>query len=536
MRRSLSGVPMVPRHHRVPHHASMYALRMYGQARTIFGLFKRKPKAEAPVAPPPVLGPDNLFHKLSESPIPSMRARGERIRSLAPCPVSMSKYGVRRLVNFECPDCGWPTHFSEKEWKEDTEHGRYVARLREANEDEHDLRSGRPMTEFQLPRDQTAEAAINLSGWDQFFYTRDFPSIESERSKRHVSKLLTFPLTIVGALHEFSPYTRRNSRLTHEGLRSLTPLRQTLHPELGSKPQLDAVRVFVVGARAEATLPPDVWNQISYVFPNVPIHVILIGPEAAIPPKHVPNPWNHPAYKERAASFPFPSRSIAVSEGLTLTVIQTTYEKVHALFEPFDPYTDVFFAFAPGFGFPSVIAVEEQARLRAEEREDERKMQEARDTYYAKNAPSEEAPQVAFRPTEVAKNPAGGDVPSDEPAPAVVAMRPSKNSFTALQTAPVVQAQREWAQAIGQLLSTRCALFVSGFSPADVERDVLAFESVEGVSGEFDWLLTPGENVFASQQWAIADFDPRVAVKANWGLWAVRGKRYDILGPQWDPL
>ena len=206
-----------------------------------------------------------------------------------------------------------------------------------------------------------------------------------------------------------------------------------------------------------------------------------------------------------------------MSEGLTLTVIQTTYEKVHALFEPFDPYTDVFFAFAPGFGFPSVIAVEEQARLRAEEREDERKMQEARDTYYA-------------------KNPAGGDVPSDEPAPAVVAMRPSKNNFTALQTAPVVQAQREWAQAIGQLLSTRCALFVSGFSPADVERDVLAFESVEGVSGEFDWLLTPGENVFASQQWAIADFDPRVAVKANWGLWAVRGKRYDILGPQWDPL
>ena len=278
------------------------------------------------------------------------------------------------------------------------------------------------------------------------------------------------------------------------------------------------------------------WNQISYVFPNVPIHVILIGPEAAIPPKHVPNPWNHPAYKERAASFPFPSRSIAVSEGLTLTIVQTTYEKVHALFEPFDPYTDVFFAFAPGFGFPSVIAVEEQARLRAEEREDERKMQEARDTYYAKNAPSEEAPQVAFRPTEVAKNPAGGDVPSDEPAPAVVAMRPSKNNFTALQTAPVVQAQREWAQAIGQLLSTRCALFVSGFSPADVERDVLAFESVEGVSGEFDWLLTPGENVFASQQWAIADFDPRVAVKANWGLWAVRGKRYDILGPQWDPL
>lgn len=490
------------------------AMCVRGQTRTFFGLFKRKPTAtksqdRSAVPPPPVLAPDNLFHKLSESPIPSMRARGDRIRSLAPCPVSMSKYGVRRLVNFECPDCGWPTHYSENEWKEDSEHARYVPRLREANEDEHDLRSGRPMTEFQLPREQPSEAAVNLSGWDQFFYTRNFRSIESDRSKRHVSKLLTFPLTIVGALHEHSPYTRRNSRLTHEGLRSLAPLRQTLHPELGARPRLDPVRIFVVGARAESTLPPDVWNQIAYVFPNVPIHVILIGPEVAIAPKHVPNPWNHPMYKERAASFPFPSRSIAVSDGLTLTAIQTTYETVHLLFEPFDPYTDVFFAFAPGFGFPSVIAVEEQARLRAEERDEERKMQEARETYHAKNAPTDEepvAPQTGFRPTEVAKNPAGGDVPSDEPAPAVVAMRPAKGQFTSLQTAPIVQAQREWAQALGQLLSTRCALYISGFSPADVERDVLAFESVDGVSGEFDWLVTPGENVFASQQWAIGSY------------------------------
>ena len=26
-----------------------------------------------------------------------------------------------------------------------------------------------------------------------------------------------------------------------------------------------------------------------------------------------------------------------------------------------------------------------------------------------------------------------------------------------------------------------------------------------------------------------ADFDPRVAVKANWGIWAVRGKNYNIV-------
>ncbi|WFD42421.1 translational activator for mitochondrial COX1 [Malassezia psittaci] len=509
--------------------------------RSLFGLFKQRSatKKPDPTARPPILEEDDLFHKLSESPIPAMRARGERIRTLAPCPVSMSKYGIRRLVNFECPDCGWPTHYSHEMWLEDPDHAQYVPRLREANEDEHDLRSGRPMTEFQLPRDQPSEEVVNLSGWDQLFYTRNFPSIDSERSKRHVSKLLTFPMTVVGALHENSPYTRRSTRLTHEGLRSLAPLRKTMHPELGAKPNLDPVRIFVVGARAEATLPPEVWRQIEYNFPKAPIHVIMIGPEAPIQPKTMSGSWNSPSYKERAVNFPFPARSIAVSPGLTITVIQATYERVHPFMEPFDPYTDAFFAFAPGFGFPSEIAVEETARLRAEEREDERKMKAARETFYAKHAPvsdetMESVPNSGYRPSEVAKNPAGGDTPAAEPDPEVMAFRPKQGQFTAVQTAPIVQAQREWAQSLGQILSTRCPLFISGFSPADVERDVLAFESVDGVSGEFDWLLTPGENAFSSQQWAIADFDTRIAVKANWGLWAVRGKRYDILGPQWE--
>ncbi|KAI3626108.1 hypothetical protein CBS9595_001469 [Malassezia furfur] len=539
MRVLAHSAPMLARCRAAPADAQ----RLAQQKRTLFGLFKRRTPTKVPdatAARPPILEQDDLFHKLSESPIPAMRARGERIRTLAPCPVSMAKYGIRRLVNYECPECGWPTHYSREMWLEDTEHAQYVPRLREANEDEHDLRSGRPMTEFQLPREQPSEEVVNLSGWDQLFYTRNFPSIDSERSKRHVSKLLTFPMTIVGALHENSPYTRRSSRLTHEGLRSLAPLRQTLHPELGAKPSMDPVRIFVVGARAEATLPPEVWRQIEYNFPKVPIHVVMIGPEAPIQPKNAPSPWNSPSYKERAVNFPFPARSIAVSPGLTLTAIQATYERVHPYLEPFDPYTDVFFAFAPGFGFPSEIAVEESARLRAEEREDERRMQAARDTFYAKNAPvpgeptEGPIPNSGYRPSEVAKNPAGGDTPAAEPDPEVMAFRPKQGNFTSLQAAPIVQAQREWAQSLGQILSTRCPLYISGFSPADVERDVLAFESVDGVSGEFDWLLTPGENAFSSQQWAIADFDTRIAVKANWGLWAVRGKRYDILGPQWE--
>ncbi|KAN0064770.1 translational activator for mitochondrial COX1 [Thecaphora frezii] len=578
---SSSAYPTLHHHHQHHH-----------QRRSLFGfsLFGSKSKSAdkpnpfaAPQRRPPILSQDNLFHPFSKSPIPAIRARGERIRSLAPCPVSMSKYKVRRLVNFECPDCGWPTHYSEKEWAEDTEHAKYVARLREANEDEHDLRSGREMHEFKLPGPQGFEETINMSGWDVFFYTRNFNSIESDRSRRHVSKLLTFPTTVGAVIHENSPYTRRSRRLTHEGLRSMIALRQTLHPKAGDKPSLDVMRIFVVGARAEASLPPAVWDQLTYMFPNVPFHIYLIGPEAPLPDDKQlelqrgrgggssgngsvggesagPGSGGISMHKGRTrkSNFGVPSRTVVVSEGLTMTTIQAKYEEVHAQFEPFDPYTDVFFAFSPGFGFPSQVAVEEAARARQEERDEERRMTAARSTYHAAGAESTEASaaqaadevvdEVAAQMAEqqheqrvtshgttatytvdASAQPAGGDVPAQEPAPMFVA--PRGDSFTALTTAPVVQAQREWAKALGQILSTRCALVATGFSPADVERDVLAFESVEGVRGEFDWLITPGENVFASQQWAVADFDPRVAVKANWGLWAVRGKRYDIQGP-----
>ncbi|KDN52744.1 hypothetical protein K437DRAFT_253945 [Tilletiaria anomala UBC 951] len=518
------------------------------QQRSLFGLSfgKKSSAAEQETAFPrrqPILSQDDLFHPLSKSPIPAMQARGERVRALAPCPVSMARDGVRRPVRFECPDCGWPTHYSEKEWREDPEHGKYVTRLREANEDEHDLRSGREMHEFKLPGPQGFEEVINMSNWDVFFYTRNFTSIETERSRRHVSKLLTFPCTVSGVIHENSPYTKRSSRLTHEGLRSMIALRQTLHPQVGEKPSLDVVRIFVVGARAEATLPPAVWDQLTYCFPGVPLHVFLIGPEAVIPvdPLHpagpavsekdkidmnavTGGPQHVSAHKNRLrkANWGVPSRSLVVSEGLTLTTLQCNYEQVHAQLEPFDPYTDVFFAFSPGFGFPSQVAVDEMAQARLEEEQDAKRTKEARETYYAGAAGNQH-----LRSVEPDAAPAGGDVPAREPPPAVP--RYTTDPLTSLTTAPIVQAQREWALAIQQILSTKCALISTGFSPADVERDVLAFESVEGVRGEFEWLITPGENVFASQQWAVADFDPRVAVKANWGLWAVRGKAYPVM-------
>ncbi|UZJ55487.1 hypothetical protein CBS101457_004807 [Exobasidium rhododendri] len=497
------------------------------QQRDLFGFsFGKKKEAPSSAARKTLLGQDDLFHMFSKSPIPAMRARGERVRALAPCPVTLNRDGVRKLVQFESPECGWPTHYSEKEYLEDTEHGKYAPRLREANEDEHDLRSGREMSEFQLPGQQGFEEVINFSSWDIYFYTRNHTSIETDRSRRHLSKLLTFPCSIAGALHENSPYTKRNRRLTHEGLRSLVALRQTLHPALGAKPSLDVMRIFVVGARAESSLPPAVWDQLSFMFPGVPLHIFLIGPEATVLGDSPGTSTSNHRGRLRSSNYGVPSKTVTISEGLTLTTCKCNYEDIHSQLEPFDPYTDVFFTFSPGFGFPSIVGQEEVNRARWEARDEEERMARARETYHAGAG---KAPPSTINLDEM--QPQGGEVPSAEPVPrpALTSSEMPMGAYSSLTTAPIVQAQREWRNALGQILSTKCALISTGFSPADIERDILAFESVDGIQGEFEWLINPGENAFASQQWAVADFDPRVAVKANWGLWAVRGKSYNVV-------
>ena len=120
--------------------------------------FARKFKLATPERT--VLGEDDLFHPFSESPFPAVKARGEAIRSLAPCPICSSAHGSHMhndvgkkpsAVKFECPDCGWPTHCSREHWEMDRDHAKFCSRLREVNEDEHDLRSGRRIHEFELP-------------------------------------------------------------------------------------------------------------------------------------------------------------------------------------------------------------------------------------------------------------------------------------------------------------------------------------------------------------------------------------------------
>lgn len=197
-----------------------------------------------------LLQPNNLFHSFSNSPSPAIRRRAAFMKQHAYCP-HPSHQRTRQPstpmdpenrkpapgnaeaaealppahVRFECPDCGIPVTCCQEHWEEDFEsHLEVCDTLRQINEDDHDLHSGRFFPEFDYPEDQRAEEfVINMSNWDTFLYTRDFGAINEARPMRQVTRLLTYPITIASVLHELSPYSMRTEgRLTAEGLRSFS--------------------------------------------------------------------------------------------------------------------------------------------------------------------------------------------------------------------------------------------------------------------------------------------------------------------------
>ena len=271
------------------------------------------------------------------------------------------------------------------------------------------------------------------------------------------------------------------------------------------------MRIFILGARAESSLPPHVWEQLTLLFPAALFHLYFIGPQVSLPkkasashtanpspetvsqstdtsgspraedlassespkpeeekPVYLPNVFEPPtpapiALHKRTRSsierYGVPSYTVAYTPQLTITGMQCNYHEVHAQFQDtFDPYTDLFFMFSPGFGFPS--------------------------------------------PTSI----------SDETGDPLLQ----------------IESPTEWGPVLPLLLATKCSIFVTGFSPTDVERDIKSMSIAPGVAGEFDWVITPGENAFGSEKWEVADFDPRVMVKTNWGVWGIRGKRRDV--------
>jgi len=355
------------------------------------------------------------------------------------------------------------------------------------------------MTEFDMPGPIPYEQTVSFANWDVFWYTAGFASIDSERQRRHASKLLTYPMTVAATLHQHSPLTVRNHRVTPEGARSLAALRTTLHVPLGAPDTVSSsvnrppIRIFILGARSESALPPHIWEQACHLFPASTFQIYFIGREISFPREkpmgsdaqpsqnppssksasqtpgntaNLPTAWTPTlqlGFKTEKKIIPsdskygVPSFYVPCSPQLSITGLKGNFSDVFPYFQgKFDPYTDVFFLFHPGFGFPS----------------------------------------------------SSGDSDLQISSPA------------------------DWGPVLPQLLETKCAIFATGFSPVDMERDVRSLDGVEGVSGEFDWVVTPGPNSFGSEKWDVAEFDPRVMVKTNWGIWGIRGKRRDIAETQ----
>lgn len=182
----------------------------------------------------------------------------------------------------------------------------------------------------------------------------------------------------------------------------------------------ETINLYIVGARAEASLPPYIWLQLAYLFPHTPFHIHFVGPDA-LPPAGKPHTKS---YNER----------------LMFTYDNSMYHEYHEQIEKFDPYTDVFFLFSPGIGHAS--------------------------------------------------------------------------------------AREGWKMSIEKALETKCAIFLTGFDEADVANDIEAVE--QDYQGEFDWVLKPTVNHFRSLKRDVNLMDLRETIFANWGIWGIRGKHYDV--------
>lgn len=263
-------------------------------------------------------------------------------------------------VNFECPDCGIPVYCCEEHWADDYEaHLEVCDVLRQANEDDHDLRSGRFFKEFQFAGPQIEEILPNMSSWDTYLYTRDFDALNEDREMRQATKLLTYPMTIASVINELSPYNiRKGGRMTPEGLKSFSALRHSLHPPRDGRGDSwknarlapPSVRIFVLGARAESSLPRETWMQMAYLFHRVQFSLYFIGPESmANREKELPLP-------ERTPMNPFGAViEDRISNAMKISTFVEYYHNIHktGYFQPYDPYFDVFVCFHPGFGNPA---------------------------------------------------------------------------------------------------------------------------------------------------------------------------------------
>lgn len=325
---------------------SARSVKLLSQKRSIIGFVRNALGLDPPPSPDEPT-PDNRFHPWDQSPAGDLRERAARIRTLARCPVTGKE------INYTCPLSGIPTHHSREAWEQDKAYheSKKYELLKKVNIYEHDLRSGRPFPEFDFPQDQDSDRTVNMTNWDLFFYTRQFYSMDTEFQLAAVTKMLSYPITIGAILHQFSPYSLNpKGPVTLEGLKSLAALRYTLYPyenkSISSVTKDRPMRLFILGARAEAQLPGHVWKQLQFLFPEQNFEIHFVGPECLL---------NKEKFQYVTSSTPVVKR---IDETMSFVYHTDYFHVYHEAqdFFPYDPYLDVFFCFHPGFGAPETTA------------------------------------------------------------------------------------------------------------------------------------------------------------------------------------
>lgn len=108
------------------------------------------------------------------------------------------------------------------------------------------------------------------------------------------------------------------------------------------------MRLFILGARAESSLPRDVWYQLAHLFPRATFHLNFIGPES------MANRESEYPLPDRTAQNPFGAVIERIDYRMKISTFVDYFDTLHqaGYFEPFDPYFDCFVMFHPGLGHP----------------------------------------------------------------------------------------------------------------------------------------------------------------------------------------
>ncbi|KAG1487014.1 hypothetical protein G6F46_009705 [Rhizopus delemar] len=87
------------------------------------------------------------------------------------------------------------------------------------------------------------------------------------------------------------------------------------------------------------------------------------------------------------------------------------------------------------------------------------------------------------------------------------------------------QFKEGWKPSIEKLLETKCPIFITGYDESDMDSDIKAVEQ----DYQFDWILKPTVNEYRSLKRDVNLMDVRQTILANYGIWGIRGKRYDVV-------